>query len=340
MLMLLISLLVSLIIGRATWNVNIPQLDNFLLVQLAQWAIFALSAGIMWWFCQPSCKVRGSWKNHALFDHCRWHAGNYQCNPWLEHVDRLTVTVAFIRAPFWVLLTAFTGAELFYQKRAAVTGWSLFLSIVLLSVLYFAFFLNRESSSTWVGVSIVLILLIGMRFRRAGIGLLVIAGLLLSFGNLSAGIWEFAGGDDAWFSTGGSRIILIQRVLEVTQSNPITGLGPAAYRPYANAEPLRYEHIFWIEPRVSSHNNYVDLYAHGGVVGLGLFFWFAFETLRVAFRLRRRSGFISIYANGMFAAWSSALVLMLFADWVLPFVYNIGFPGFQASAIYGCFSVA
>ena len=32
-----------------------------------------------------------------------------------------------------------------------------------------------------------------------------------------------------------------------------------------------------------------------------------------------------------------ALVLMVFADWLLPFVYNIGFPGFQASVLVWLF---
>ena len=41
-------------------------------------------------------------------------------------------------------------------------------------------------------------------------------------------------------SSGGSRLVLIERVFDVTMRNPITGLGPAAYRPYANMKPLRY----------------------------------------------------------------------------------------------------
>ena len=39
----------------------------------------------------------------------------------------------------------------------------------------------------------------------------------------------------------------------------------------------------------------------------------------------------------MLAAGAGALVLMLFADWILPFVYNIGFSGFQASVLVWLF---
>jgi hypothetical protein len=39
----------------------------------------------------------------------------------------------------------------------------------------------------------------------------------------------------------------------------------------------------------------------------------------------------------MLATGLGALVIMLLADWILPFVYNIGFPGFQASVLVWLF---
>ena len=113
--------------------------------------------------------------------------------------------------------------------------------------------------------------------------------------------------------SGGSRLALIGRVIEVTMRNPITGLGPAAYRPYANMKPLLYGRAYWVAPQINSHNNYVDLFAHGGILGLALFFWFAWEVARLGSRLRKRyapSGFAAGYVNGMLAAGAGALVLM------------------------------
>ena len=59
----------------------------------------------------------------------------------------------------------------------------------------------------------------------------------------------------------------------------------------------------------------------------------------MGFRLRSRfrTGFAAGYVNAMLAAWAGALMLMLFADWILPHVYNIGFPGFQASVLIWLF---
>ena len=71
----------------------------------------------------------------------------------------------------------------------------------------------------------------------------------------------------------------------------------------------------------------------------GLFSWFAMEVARTGLRLRARfhRGFAAGYVNGMLAAGAGALVLMLFLDWILPFVYNVGFSGFQASVLVWLF---
>ena len=121
--------------------------------------------------------------------------------------------------------------------------------------------------------------------------------------------------------------------------NPITGLAPASYRPYAGAKPLQYYRALWWNPQINSHNNYVDLFSHTGLLGLGLFLWFAVELGILGWRLtdRHAAGFTGGYVSGMTAAWVGSLVIMMFADWILPFVYNIGFPGFQASLLVWLF---
>jgi O-antigen ligase len=178
-----------------------------------------------------------------------------------------------------------------------------------------------------------------LRFPRLRIPVIVVAALLLVVGILFPAVYEFAGGEAEWNVSGGSRLALIERVIEVTLRNPITGLGPAAYRPYANMKPLLYQGAYWVAPLINSHNNYVDLFAHGGLLGLALFFWFVAALARVGIRLRGRftQGFAAGYVSGVLAAGVGALVIMALADWMLPFVYNIGFPGFQASVLVWLF---
>jgi O-antigen ligase len=102
---------------------------------------------------------------------------------------------------------------------------------------------------------------------------------------------------------------------------------------------LLYQRAFWVAPTINSHNNYVDLFSHTGIVGLGLFLWFMAEVARLGLRLRRRypQGFTAGYINGMLATMAGVMVLMLLLDWFLPFVYNVGFYGFQASVLVWLF---
>jgi hypothetical protein len=247
-------------------------------------------------------------------------------------------TIALRRSTFWMLLTAVAGGQLLFN-RSLSSGWRAFLFAVMGAVLSYAFFIQRETASNWVSVGAVLGLLAWLRYARLRWVAVVLLVVLTVTGLLTSVVYEFAGGDAEWEESGGSRLALIGRVVQVTMRNPITGIGPAAYRLYASMEPLLYGEAYFIQPRISSHNNYVDLFSHGGVVGVGLFAWFAVESILLGLRLRARftDGFAAGYVNGMLAAWAGALVLMLLGDWILPFVYNIGFGGFQASVLVWLF---
>ncbi len=338
LLLFLMSSLLSLLIGNATWDPGVHRSGFFVIVQLAQWVIFAFSAGALWLTANlvdsESRLRRLAWFFLAF-------AGMTAILTVLPGVNRIisrVTTGVMYRAPFWVLLTALAAGQLLYNQELSV-GWRVFLTIVVIVSIYYTFFVQRSTVSYWIGVASVLGVLVWFRWPRLRwlgfgiIGLLVVTGVLWSL------VWGFAGGEDEWESSGGSRLALIGRVIDVTMRNPITGLGPAAYRPYARTKPLLYGRALWLDPNVSSHNNYVDLFAHGGLLGLGLFGWFAAGLVRMGLKLvsLHKRGFSAGYVNAMLAAWIGSMVLMLFADWMLPFVYNIGFPGFQASVLIWLF---
>lgn len=331
--------LLSLLIGRATWDPMVPVGGNFLLVQLAQWAIFAFSALAFWLTANLIPEER--WLRRLAWTFLLVGGGLAIARtiPGLRGLASPITTVAFIRAPFWVLLAALAGGQLLWHRQLPLP-WRIFLLAVLGAVLYYAFSEQREAASNWVGVAIVAGMLLWLRFPQWRAPLVALAVVLASAGMLFSALWEFAGGDAEWVMSGESRLVLSARVVEVTMRNPIMGLGPAAYRIYASWQPLMVaNNRLWLGSVVSSHNNYVDIFAHGGVLGLLLFFWFAWEVTRLGLRLHRRhpTGFASGYVNGMLAAGAGSLVIMLLADWILPFVYNIGFPGFQASVLVWLF---
>lgn len=338
LLLFLLAGLLSLLVGNALWDPFVPRGPNFILVQLAQWAIFALSAGAFW--LGGNLIPDEKWLRRLTFLFLMlggllallWNI------PGLATPLSKWITMAIIRAPFWVLLAGLAAGQLLFNQSLRLPA-RLGLLLILGTVAAYALVFQQDAASNWIGIAAVLFVLFWLRWPRWRWPLLLALLLLAASGLLFRGLWTFAGGDVEWELSGGSRLSLIERVVEVTLRNPITGLGPAAYRAYSHMKPLVYLHIVWVQPLVSSHNNYVDLFSHVGLLGLGLFGWFVVALARSALRLRARfqDDFRAGYVNGMLAVGAGALVLMALADWILPFVYNIGFPGFQASVLVWLF---
>jgi hypothetical protein len=338
LILFLVAGLASLIIGQALWDPSVPVSERFWLVQLAQWAIFLFAAMAFWLAANlPEAKT---WLPRLVWFILLLGGGLaiLRAIPGVRDSAETVMTLTFIRAPFWILLTALAGGQLLFNTKLGLIRQA-YLVAVLAAIVVYGFFMMEDRTSNWLGIVSVVGVLVWLRLRSLRITVLVLMGIVLAMALVSGFLYEFAGGDEKWEESGASRLVLIERVVSVTMRNPITGLGPAAYRPYANAKPLLYQAALWWNPQISSHNNYVDLFAHGGILGLALFFWFAVELGLLGLRTsdRQPPGFTSGYANGMTAAWVGSLVIMLLADWMLPFVYNIGFPGFQASILMWLF---
>ncbi len=338
LILFLVSSLFSLLAGNAFWDVAIPKSGHFWLVQLAQWGIFVIAAMAFWLtanMVQDEVWLqRISW----AFLYLGGGLAMLRFAPGLGGWTNRFNTMAFLRIPFWMLLGSLAGGQLLFNSALARPQRYLLIGI-LAAAGYYALFDQQQRTSNWVGLAAVAGVLIWLRFPTWRKAIVMPALVLLASGLLFPSLYEFAGGDAKWIESGGSRLVLIERVVSVTLRNPVTGLGPASYRHYANVEPLRYQRMLWFNPQISSHNNYIDLFAHTGLLGLGLFLWFAVELTLLGLRLsqRYRTGFVGGYASGMLAAWAGSLVTMLLADWMLPFVYNIGFPGFQASLLVWLF---
>jgi len=334
----LLASVMSLLISNALWDPNVPKSDRFIVVQMAQVALFVFSAGIFWLMGD---RIKNPvWLQRITISYLVIAGGLaiIRILPGGGYVTDAVTTFALDRAPFWLLLASLAGGQLLFNSKLS-NVWRLFLVGAIAASLHFSFVLQQERSSYWVGVGIALGVLGWLRFPRLRWMAAVALIALLASGKLVSLVYEFAGGDDKWTESGASRGVLIGRVLELSMRNPITGIGPAAYRPYGFTRPLFYAGAFWIEPRLNSHNNYVDLFSQLGIIGLLLFFWFMGELLWLGLRLRKyfKDDFASGYVNGMVGMWAGVMAIMALADWILPFVYNIGFQGFQASVLVWMF---
>jgi O-antigen ligase len=334
MILFLLNAMLAIFIGNVIWDPTVPKSDRLILVQFAQWGLFAFSAFAFWLVGHLIRQEVWLRRLTATFLVVGGTLAIIQMLPGGAKVVYSVATSAFHWAPFWALLTALAAGQLMFNRDLSRL-WRIYLIVILVAVISFAFRDEREVASIWVGVVVALGVLLWLRLPKLRWLVVTAFAVLAASGVLFQAIYSFAGGDAEWEVSGGSRLALIGRVIEVSMRNPITGIGPAAYRAYAMTRPLGYDGAWWLQPQVNAHNNYVDLFSQTGIIGLALFLWFMFELLRVGGRLHARyvDGFAGGYIASMLGAWFSVMATMALADWFLPFVYNIGFPGFQASVL-------
>jgi hypothetical protein len=129
------------------------------------------------------------------------------------------------RPPVWILLCALSLGQLLYNK-ALSSRWRVVLGLNIAGTLVYVFAIERATASYWIGVVAVIALLAWLRWPRLRWPVILMLLVLAGTGILFSSIYDFAGGDAEWTESGGSRLTLISRVVELTWThNPLTGLG-------------------------------------------------------------------------------------------------------------------
>jgi len=192
-------------------------------------------------------------------------------------------------------------------------------------------FLAFSWASGWLPPLVAVAVIVFVRYPRTALGasLLGIVPVMLFGDRVFAALLE--GGESYSWMT---RLEAFRVILQVVVHNPLLGFGPANYSHYTVLFPIL---GWWVQ--FSSHNNYLDLVAQTGLVGLLVFFWFVAEVFLLAMRLRWRvpAGFARAYVIGVMGGLAGSLVAALLADWVIPFAYNIGLRGFRSSVLFWFF---
>jgi hypothetical protein len=342
LLLFVASGLLSLLAGRAYWDPLVPQPGNLLLVQLAQWGIFALSAAI--YLVAGDLGARGRWLQAATFTFLAL-ASVVVLEHYLPPLQRFlgwSSSQMANRSMFWVWLGALAAGQLLFNRR--LRAWArLWLLALLLAAAYVLWFRLNTWVSGWVPFTVAAagVAWLWVWRRNRALALAAAVALLMLAVVLYPALFQHAGGEREFQVSWGGRLGLYRAVLELVEDHPLLGLGPAAYRHYGFTRWLAMGlgRALYLQPRLSSHNNYIDVYAQMGLVGLGLFLWFLAEVGLLGWRLGSRfgegpdAGFAAGYAHGALGGLAGTLVAMMLADWFLPFVYNIGFPGFRTSVL-------
>jgi O-antigen ligase len=231
---------------------------------------------------------------------------------------------------FWIWLVAISSSQAIYNRELSII-WRTALICFAALALYRGLFLAITWTSGWLPplVAIAVIFLFRLPRTVVGVSLLALPGALVlarrAFDLLmTTEHYSYISRLEAWY-------ILWQ----LFEKSPLIGLGPANYYYYTALYP-----IFGWYVSFSSHNHYMDLLMQTGILGLLAFVWIIIEIIRIIFRLFRSeviSGFSRAYLIGALGALAGSLVSGMFADWIIPFYYNIGVRGFRSSLLFWLF---
>lgn len=232
---------------------------------------------------------------------------------------------------FWIFLAAFPAAiTLFYTELDV--KWRVATGVLATTTLLIGYIQGGYWASGWAPPFVALLLLLWLRFPRWGV-VPVLAVVLIFIARFDQ-FWLLVTNNESWLA----RRQAWQIVLDTVRVNPIFGLGPSNYYFYVRQASIAGWGGLW-NVEFSSHNNWVDLIAQAGILGLGLFIAFSVSISRVGVKLFRAQsgGFTQAYAAACLTGLVATLASGMLGDWFLPFVYNVGLEGLRSSILFWVF---
>jgi O-antigen ligase len=223
---------------------------------------------------------------------------------------------------FYVWLVAIAFSQVLLNRELS-KFWRMMLIGLLVITLFVTFVILFDWKSGWVPAMVAVGVIIFIRYPRLGILLALIS--LIFLRDIPA---QIIATDEYSYTT---RIIAWEIIWdEIVKVNPLLGLGPANYYFYTPMFP-----ILGYSVEFNSHNNYVDIVAQIGLLGLACLLWFAAElgVLGLGLLKRPMDGFSKAYVFGVLGGLAGTLAAGMLGDWVIPFVYNIGVRGLHTSVI-------
>lgn len=322
--------ILAFIVGQLPWfSIAQVPIDN----QIGGMAIFLLSFAAFILVAHQIRDIRWlKWMVYlflglaapAVFIGMRFLPGSPQLNQLLLHPKTTGGSL------FWLWLAALTFSQTLFNKKLAMK-WRVALVVILVGYMYLALGRNRAWTSGWAPTFVALFVILwvarpkwAMPLTMVGIG-----ALILLFQPIYNAVFI---GDNEYSAV--TRLEAWRIVGEIIKVNPILGLGPGNYYNYTLLFPI----LGWYV-EFNSHNNYVDIVAQTGILGLICFIWFVVAAWQLGWRLRNqvpKDGFTQAFVYGTLGGLAGSVAAGMLGDWMLPFVYNIGIYGMRSS-IYAWF---
>lgn len=314
--------LVAFGFGQFLW---FPTQSAPLRAQVGGLGIFVLSAAVLLLYAHRIGSVRELKWTTWIFIACGMLYIALRIIPYSEvFVQRIFVREASQGVVFYIWL-ACIGVSQLLLNHDLDRRWRVVIIVMLLGLAYQNLVVSRTWLSGWLPAIAGIVVVILLSKPRLGI-LLLFFGAAASLVFTSAVFGVFSEGDNAYSTL--TRLESWKILWEIIKVNPIFGLGMANYYWYT---PMY--SILGYRVSFNSHNNYVDIVAQTGIVGLIAVLWLFLELWRDGRRLlpRVKDGFERAYVVGALGGLVGSLAASMLGDWVLPFVYNIGIGGFRAS---------
>jgi O-antigen ligase len=219
----------------------------------------------------------------------------------------------------WVAVIAY--GVLLYDKNASLPV-KIALIVLLLAELFFYFWRQRIWLTGWLPIAVGALVMTYLRSKRLFALLCVLAGLYVV---LNGDVLYSSVVQDNVDEGGLQRIDIWRMNLAHVANHPIFGMGPAGY--------AIYNMTYHAADARSTHNNYFDVLAQNGVLGLLSFFVMAGTVVWIGLRTRAAYAGVGDYreafVNIALAGWIASLAAMMLGDWILPFAYNVTIMGFD-----------
>jgi hypothetical protein len=336
LILLIVVLLLSWLFGFVFRDASIPVPGNSLLVQAGQVSMFVLSAMAFFLtanqpFSMQTLKV--------------WISAIVLVGLLAIGIDVLgikpdpfpAISGSLLMWPF-----IFIAAQLLFNPRfpryLQVGG-----VLVLAAWAYWAFLTPTVNwKGGWAPAFFALLLLMGLRSWK--VSAFVVMAITITV-VLSGSASIFVSREIATGSL--YRPLIWLDVVQLTSRSWLFGIGPVNYMysfRYIGQDSFLRQYVAEVNPfmmigwgrhfNVPSHNMFIDIYSQTGVLGLIMFVWFAVACILLGWRLSRRlpAGFLRAYVYAVLTGFIALLAgSFFFADWLIPFVYNITIAGFRHS---------
>lgn len=237
--------------------------------------------------------------------------------PTSRFVLRFFSPLVFSGSMFWLWVVALSFSQALFNQTLQ-RHWRILLFSVTLGAMYIALGEARSWVSGWFPALLAMLLIVWLGMPRQAIALTVVGvlGVLLQLQNVVNNLLYV--GDNEYSQI--TRLEAWRIIAEIVRVSPLLGLGPANYSFYTPLFPI----LGWYV-QFNSHNQYVDVVAQTGILGLLCLLWFFAEIIWLAWRLRPllpRGSFLQAYVYGTLAGVVATFAAGMLGDWLLPYVYN------------------